>query len=135
MLLVIVALSAAACSSKSVSVEEARQFANSLSDIHTMAGQDNQTRLLYAACGEVASCAAGCQQALKTCAQPEMDAAQRSVILADCFADYRKERAAQRTAADTWLRAYIRGYASRAKAKLGPEEQKQLEASMAALQL
>ena len=68
-------------------------------------------------------------------AKPEMDAAQRSVILADCFADYRKERAAQRTAADTWLRAYIRDYASRAKAKLGPEEQKQLEASMAALQL
>lgn len=131
----IVAVLALGCSSKAVPQNDARALAKSLDQLREVAGQDNQTRLLYGACSEIPSCAGDCQRALQACALPGTDSAQRGAILADCFTDFKSEHASKQMPADVWIRKYITMYAQRAKEGLPPDEKSRIDASLAALQL
>lgn len=124
-----------ACSSKAIPQNDARALVKSLDQLQELAGQDNQTRLLYGACSDIPSCAAGCQRALQACALPGTDSSQRGAILADCFSQYKSEHAAKQTPADTWFRNYMVTYAQRAKEMLAPDEKSRIDASLTALKL
>ena len=118
-----------ACGSKKVPAEDARQLVKDLEAISSVEGADTQARLLYGGCAELASCAAGCEKALAFAAKPALDAAQRGVILAECFSELKKEHAQNGISADAWFQRYMSSYAERARAELSSEDQKRLAAA------
>jgi hypothetical protein len=129
------ALVVAACSQKAIPPKEANELLKLLETIGSGMGNDRdvQTRMMYSTCGDLPSCAAGCQRALQACAIA--DPAQRGAILADCFSALKKEHAQSGIRADDWFRRYLSEHADRARPALPPEGQGRLDKVRATLQL
>jgi hypothetical protein len=93
-------------------------------DAAKTADAGKRMRVLYAGCGVLASCAAGCSSAL----EDTVDDSQRARLLARCFKDLEKAKAADpKITADLWFQGYFDGYLVRAREKLPAADQARLD--------
>src|SRR5690349_6609324 len=78
-----------ACGCVGVSVHDASELATGAKAI-VAADPSLSLRLLISSCGEISSCASGCEKALRLAGSLD-DSSQQAVVIAACFPDFRKQ--------------------------------------------
>lgn len=134
--LVLIVFGIAACASDRVTPGDGRAFLRIVNAATATTEDDLRMRLLFQGCSELRSCAAGCDRELSMSAEALTDPSQRAALLAQCFGEYRKARAADaKLSAEAWFRGYVGRYGTRARAALAGDERRQLDAGLNALGL
>jgi hypothetical protein len=95
-------------------------------------GAEKRMRDLYAGCGVIDSCAAGCSSAMGE----TIDDSQRAMLIARCSKDYEKAQAANpKLTVDLWFQGYFDRYLVRAREKLPSVDQARLDLARKKLSL
>lgn len=97
---------------------------------------DTRRRLFYQLCSELQGCALACGRELAAGAKPEVDPAQRAVLVASCALDYRQRRDnGEALHPDAWLKERLVRFLDEVRAALSNEEQRQFDAARAQVRL
>jgi hypothetical protein len=98
--------------------------------------QPTRRRLFYQLCSELKGCALACGRELADCAKPEVEPAQRAVLVASCAPDYRQRRdSGEALHPDAWLKERLVRFLDGVHAALSVEEQRQFEAARVQVRL